>query len=99
MAALRCSAVLAFGCAGKAAAPAPARFVDRPGTTSANASCDSYAGLVINSRCRTCHNPASELRTKPALEAWVNEKTCATAARHSVKISGSTMQNNGPTAT
>lgn len=98
LAALLYSAALASGCADKAAAPTPALFVDRQGITSANVSYDNYIGLLINSRCRTCHNPASELRTKPALEAWVNEKTYANAARHSVKIVGSIVQNNMPIA-
>lgn len=96
--ALLYGAALTTGCADKAAEPAPALPVSRQGITSANVSYDNYVGLLINSRCRTCHNPASDLSTKAALDAWVNEKTYANAARHSVKIVGSIVQNNMPTA-
>ena len=91
-------AVLATGCGGKAAAPVPAAVVSRQGITADNVSYDNYIGLLLNTRCKTCHNPASDLSTKPALEAWINERTYANAAGHGSKIVGSIVQNNMPIA-
>ena len=88
----------AGGCSDKAGVPAPATVVDRQGITKANVSYDNYIGLLINTRCRTCHNPASDLRTKPALEAWVNERTYANLYRHRVKLVASIVQNTMPIA-
>ncbi len=88
----------ATGCADQAPAPAPAAFVDRAGIRKDNVSYDNYIGLLLNTRCKTCHNPASPLSTKPALDAWTNEKTHANAARHSRQIVTSVLQNAMPIA-
>ena len=98
LAGLLYSGVATTGCADKAAAPAPAPFVDRQGMTEANVTYNNYIGPLINTRCRTCHNPASALSTKPALDAWVNERTYANAARHRVKLVASIVQNTMPIA-
>lgn len=96
--ALAYGAVLAASCADHAPAPAPLAAVDRTGITNDNVSYDNYIGRLINTRCKTCHNPASELSTRPALDAWVNERTYLNAADHSLKIVTSIEQNTMPVA-
>lgn len=86
------------GCADKATEPAPATVVSRQGITPDNVSYDNYIGLLLNTRCKTCHNPASSLSTKAALDAWINEHTYRNAADHSLKIVASIEQDNMPIA-
>lgn len=90
--------LVASGCADKADEPAPATVVSRQGVTPANVTYDNYIGLLLNTRCKTCHNPASSLSTKAALDAWTNEHTYRNAADHRLKIVASIEQDNMPIA-
>ena len=93
-----CAGIVGSSCADKAAEPTPATVVSRQGITSDNVTYDNYIGLLLNTRCKTCHNPASSLSTKAALDAWTNERTYRNAADHSLKIVASIVQNNMPIA-
>lgn len=59
---------------------------------------DNCTGLLLNTRCKTCHNPSSHFCTKGALDARANEHTYRNGADHSVKIVTSIEQNNMPIA-
>lgn len=93
-----CAGALATSCADKADVPVPAAVVSRQGITPGNVTYNNYVGLLLNTRCKTCHNPASSLSTQPALDAWTNEHTYRNAADHRTKIVASIGQDNMPIA-
>ena len=90
--------LLGGSCGERAAEPTPLPAVPTQGITPANVTYDNYVGLLLTTRCKTCHNPASALSTKPALSAWVNQKTYANARDNGVKIVASIGDDQMPVA-